>query len=69
MDSGYKQFQFAAQGAIVTSVDVFRRTSSSKWSCDEGAHWTEVDFLDEGSTGVNVIGMLTEPGERATRVT
>lgn len=69
VDSGFKQFQFAAQGAIIASVGVFQRTSSSKWSCDEGANWVEVGFLDEGSFGVNVIGMLTEPGERATRVT
>ena len=69
VDSGFKQFQFSAQGAIVTSVTVFQRTSSAKWSCDEGASWEEVAFQEEGLAGVRVIGMLTEPGERAARVT
>lgn len=65
VDTGYRQYQFAAQGAIVTSVSVFQRTSTAKWSCDEGGTWEPVTFSD----GVRVIGMLTEPGERALHVT
>ncbi len=69
VDSGYRQFQFAALGAIVASVGVFQYTSSVKWSCNEGANWTTVNFLDIGTARVQVIGMLTEPGERALHVT
>lgn len=69
VDSGYKQFQFSAQGAIVTSVTKYQAVSFAKWSCDEGATWEDVAFQEEGASGVRVIGMLTEPGERAVRVT
>lgn len=70
MDTGYRQFEFAAQGAIVASVNVFQYTSEVKWSCDEGVTWTSEDFLAGSNlTGVSVIGMLTEPGERALHVT
>ena len=71
VDTGFRQFEFAAQGAIVASVSVFRYTSTVKWSCDEGVTWTEENFLTGSNitTGVSVIGMLTEPGERALHVT
>lgn len=68
VQTGYKQYQFAAQGAIVASVSVFQPTSSADWSCDEGTSWNDVGFVEEGSN-VHVVGMLTEPGERALHVT
>lgn len=70
MDTGYRQFEFAAQGAIVASVSVFEYTSTVKWSCDEGVTWIEEEFLvGSNLTGISVVGMLTEPGERALHVT
>ncbi len=71
MDSGYWQFQFAGQGAIVAAIRMFTLTSSVSWSCDEGNQWEDVSFLDANSTVQNilVIGMLTEFGERALHIT
>lgn len=69
VDSGYRQFQFAGLGAIVTSVTVFTNTDSVKFSCNEGSNWTTVSFLLSNQSGVRVVGMLTEPGERALHVT
>ena len=40
-----------------------------KWSCDEGATWNTVDFVDENfPNGIVVIGLKTEIGEKARYV-
>lgn len=71
VNSGFWQFQFAAQGAIVATIQKYRAVSSVDWTCDEGETWNPVEFLGSDSqlTSINVIGMLTEIGEKALHVT
>ena len=71
VNSGYWQFQFAGQGAIVATIQRYRAVSSVYWSCNEGKTWDSVGFLgsDSSVNRINVIGMLTEIGERALHVT
>lgn len=70
VESGYWQFQFAAQGAIVAAIKKFRPTSEVTWSCDEGGSFSPVSFLTHSTLrSIRVIGMLTEPGEKALHIT
>jgi len=68
--TGYWHFQFAAQGSIVAAVRKYRYVNTLQWSCNEGLDWNTVHFLgNANASAVSVIGMLTEPGERALHVT
>jgi len=62
------QFQFAALGSIVVTVQMYQRNGVDhvRWSCDEGASWNETSFVD---SSIRVVGMLTERGEKARHVT
>ena len=70
VDRGRKDFQFAAQGAVVVAINLSQYTSYVRWSCDEGATWEAVPFINSNRTrSIYVVGMLTERGERALHVT
>lgn len=67
VDTGFWEFQFAALGSVVVSVRKRRLTNTIKWSCDEGRSWQLTQFTN--TTGIYVIGMLTEREEKARHVT
>lgn len=67
VDAGFWEFQFAALGSIVVTVQKRRSTNFVRWSCDEGKNWTQSAF--HNSSSVFVVGMLTERGEKARHVT
>ena len=66
--TGFWEFQFAALGSVVVTVQKRRSTSTVRWSCDEGHSW-EVTQYTNSSFGITVVGMLTEREEKARHVT
>lgn len=70
VETGRWEFQHVALGSIIVMVKKWVLVRTIKWSCDEGATWTTVDFVDEQfPRGIVVIGMKTEIGEKTRYVT
>ncbi|XP_065840333.1 VPS10 domain-containing receptor SorCS3-like [Oscarella lobularis] len=60
----YYQASFADQGAVMAAARVYRFTKTIQHSCDEGTNWKTYDV----ETEINVIGVLTEPGEKSLAI-
>eukprot|EP00118_Oscarella_pearsei_P002351 m.10303 g.10303 ORF g.10303 m.10303 type:complete len:970 (+) comp22172_c0_seq1:130-3039(+) len=62
--NSFYQASFADQGAVMAAARAYRFTSLLQHSCDEGSTWQTFNM----EKNIDVIGLLTEPGEKSLSI-